>query len=50
MSTLFDFSTAPYSSLTSTEQDRFEQALDIQYFASGSIVIAANAENTSTKA
>ena len=46
MSTLFDFSIAPYSSLTSIEQDQFEQALDIQYFASGSTVIAANAENT----
>ncbi|MGL6041147.1 MAG: putative nucleotidyltransferase substrate binding domain-containing protein [Deefgea sp.] len=46
MSTLFDFSTAPYSSLTSNEQDRFEQALDIQYFANGSTVIAANTENT----
>ncbi|QZA76913.1 CBS domain-containing protein [Deefgea tanakiae] len=46
MSTLFDFSIAPYSSLTSTEQDHFEQTLDLQYFASGSTVIAANAENT----
>jgi len=46
MSTLFDFTIAPYCSLTSSEQDRFEQALDIQYFASGSTVIAANAANT----
>ncbi|WP_027469287.1 putative nucleotidyltransferase substrate binding domain-containing protein [Deefgea rivuli] len=46
MSTLFNFSTAPYSSLSSTEQERFEQALDIQYFPSGSTVIAANSANT----
>lgn len=46
MSTLFDFTIAPYSNLTSSEQDRFEQALDIQYFASGSTVLAANTINT----
>ncbi|QZA80775.1 DUF294 nucleotidyltransferase-like domain-containing protein [Deefgea piscis] len=41
MSTLFEFSAPPYRSLKPSERERFENALDIQYFASGHTVIAA---------